>query len=1669
MSTSPLSFASTSSFRNKLLAKNLAPYNVPGVYSPPSGPTTYEEVLSNYNVQNSPDALISQDPFANNLYPLNEYGPDGGYNLNINYNGPLLPVPSNQGPYAPTDTNLDLVNEFFIDAAFIENRFGPTGGFQLMYYTTDTPFLNKTFNPYWDPPSFVPSIYSPYTAFLENNPTGSDGSLSSDSYLAQISIATLKTQFSYNVDREIRRKTVGAINLDALTDPFEASLLVTGQQPLIYKNYQITVPENPIIATADFATRIAGAYWPVSFIPGDYFDDNQPFEGSKLVNLTKQITEGANTLLGGALGPILNLVRSPSEIFLKNTGNGQRSVLFANLDLNLYSPQYDRGFGGITGVIVNLAQSLINPNGTVKGSYYVGSKNAEPSTITSPTNQIPVDAFGRQVQTPVFGPSELGQLYEGNIESLNFGLAGKSSSDGGGLDGQFLWTSPKYKPAAGKLVNPGGDLGKQDGQYTLVSAQISKDESTNLTYKELSILDTTQRLVNSADKVTGKSRLKHVGNAINQVSKVFNDGYKEITKGSKVIYYYDSTTNSNTITKGTEKGAEYCRIFAKDTPYYTYADLQKTDGITTSGRRFTYSVLDNTYNLNIAPLKNPGSTNIIGQGSNAHVKKYMFSIENLAWKNSTRPGLRYDDLPVCERGPNGGRVMWFPPYELKFNDSSIASWNTTNFLGRPEPIYTYKDTQRTGQISWKIIVDHPSILNLIVNKQLANKDDAQINSIVDSFFAGCVKYDIYELAKKFNTFPIDKLYTLQEKISRMTPEELAGTNSEVKGQGGTGASTGTDDNSDNIDYGGSGQGTTPSNSKPLSDYNEKQISLYFDNDIPLQTNPDVKYKQAYDLYVSDANRTSYKENAPKSVSLEKAGSTFTSSSIPTIFDGTIKYEYNEMVQFILDVYNTLNQNDGTVTFTLVGTASAPQNETYNVGLSSRRTNCVENFILDYPVGQGKSLRTFTTDNPKRLIIKKDNNGESDVVPRMENNGNAESISCTDNIKDDSVKQVTHAAQIYSVPAMACRRVRVKDIDFKETPKPSAVPNKDTNTGGGTTGNIPGQSTPPTRTKTPPEITVEQKIKEGISKEILRGLLSECDYFELIKENEPMIYNTFKEKIKHFNPAFHSMTPEGLNARLTFLNQCVRPGDTVPKINPDGTSVTNDALNTSFGSPPVLILRIGDFYNTKIIPENVSFNYDPMLFDINPEGIGVQPMIANVTLTFKIIGGMGLKEPIEQLQNALSFNYYANTEIYDERSTWTDDSFKKIDEQIVKDIITSRTPPTSPTPPQPNGGGDFIGKVLTTAVETGTTSGQISYTTVRNSLITESQTYMNNIVNQSDTILKNYNFGILALYNASRNFKNGKIGNDDTELYGKSDAYEDRMKSLFDMVINDINTIDNPILNKMFFNNQNYKESTQSMVKTNMVNFITKLKSDFANKLATVTQDITNEEQTLITLVQKLNFVITSNDGKIQKNGTPTIITLTALDNSLYNINNDLKLIRDNLSKFIKKTNNEWLITSLNSWDTTTSTWKTTGKDVSSDEMKEAAYNRFYSVILQTLLDKNTRNNFIDTVIDTNVKELSKNNNEKSILKEFTKQVDSLTSIYEKQNKIDLKLISSIKSDSEFKTLTTKDPVPKTQERICGYVNNDTPSGDISQNLLNIYSTVNSNQDKSTYNGKVKLN
>jgi hypothetical protein len=161
------------------------------------------------------------------------------------------------------------------------------------------------------------------------------------------------------------------------------------------------------------------------------------------------------------------------------------------------------------------------------------------------------------------------------------------------------------------------------------------------------------------------------------------------------------------------------------------------------------------------------------------------------------------------------------------------------------------------------------------------------------------------------------------------------------------------------------------------------------------------------------------------------------------------------------------------------------------------------------------------------------------------------------------------------------------------------------------------------------------------------------YFKNLNEGDSFIKKRIIEKINYFTPAYHSITPEGFNARLTFLQQCTRQGPTVSASDTNNNVKNTGVGNLSFGRAPYCVLRIGDFFNTKILIQNISIEYaggaGGVQWDLNPEGVGVQPIMADITIRFTFIGGSDLSGPIERLQNAVSYNYYSNTSIYDRRA------------------------------------------------------------------------------------------------------------------------------------------------------------------------------------------------------------------------------------------------------------------------------------------------------------------------------------------------------------------------------------------------------------------------------------
>lgn len=1689
MAESFLSFGNSESFRKQLLVRNLPPYNVPGSYTSPGNPVNFETNLTVSNVIDSPNNYVSTNLFASELYPLNEFGPDGGFGTPIGVN--MTPVlDPNQGPYYPRQgTDLDIINEFFIESAYVTNKWGPTGGFKDLVVITDLQGIGNIYQPYWDPAYYSYSSYSPFNIVFQDDPLGSNGPLSSDTYLAKIGATQLKFAFNERISQELQQATIGSINLDTISDPFSASMLATGKQPFFIRDWRITVPENPALAAVSLANRLTGTYFPVSFIPGDYFDDDDPINKPQ----AEAALGVANSLTGGLLAPIMNKYRNPSEVFVANTGNGQRSALFAALDYNLYQPAYNRGIiGGLIAGASAAVNALFNQDKAQSSGYYVGDVNAEPSLIDGPPNQLPVNQFGVQQQSIVYGPQELGILYEGNEETIKFGLKGKSYSDGGGTSGQLVWTSPKYKGNAGFRATQGGGAGSLDDEFNQISADYLQYQSTDIDFRPGSILYETQRLVDAADQVQGQTRLKHVGNAINQVSKVFNDGYKEMTKGSMVLSYVDQAD-------GTQAGLEYCRVFQKDTPYYTYADLQKVDGITKSGRRFDYSVFDNTYNLNIAPLRNPGSTNIV----DGKVKKYMFSIENLAWRTSDRPGFTYDDLPVCEKGPNGGRIMWFPPYDLTFSDDSTPDFSTTSFIGRPEPIYTYKNTSRTGSLSWTIIVDHPSAMNTIIEKQLKGVGKERVQSIVDSFFAGCTKYDLYELGIKFNTIPTKDLYTYQQILNnpRLTTEEQIQVlqsipqNEEVsKPNDATGANQTTSNTG--------GQGNTQTSNPKFVDATLSEfegLGFYFDNDCPeCQNSTAVVSSQPFDSwynnYTSSSNKTVYNEKAPKKVRPD-GGAEFTSEGIPQFFtdvvEGNFTYIKTELIKKIDDILS----NGGEVSIDMVGSASATASVSYNDKLSQRRNDSVLKWFLAQPLSGGTTINTYAQNGKFKLNLTA--KGEQVSIPAVKkisqqpadpNNNSVTtaeggqvlntSVNCTQNVLnlDLATPKVTSTSEIYSIPAMACRRVYISKINAKikedpikvETPPPAE--NKTT-----TTKNVQNVLTTPTQSIKPePQITIEQKIKDGISKKILRNLFTECDYFQVMKETDPMVYDSIRDKVKYFSPAFHSMTPEGLNARLNFLHQCTRPGQTIPVIGPDGRPKYNDALNTSFGAPPILVLRIGDFFHTKIVPGSLGIQFQDL--DLNPEGIGIQPMLAKVTLSFKVIGGMGLKEPVQELQNALSFNYYANTEVYDERATATEDT-SKMDKYVVEKI-TGGLPPVSPQQQaainsvQPKKGGSTIGTIVDATT--------IDYTTLYGSLETKLQEYFKTYYDSLLKINNDYGYGALQLTNKDRDYVKGLISELTPEkveinLYGKTNKYQDLVKSLVEKVKKDIEDEKDPYLETLKSNNVEITAKQKRELQEKLINIATERQTALLDVITNNTANITKIQNELNYIFRQLDVVASKTDGNMSSTNEPLIYDLSG--DTFYAIANDTGSIFDVYTNKVKTTI-ETFNTLLSNKGMTNDVYKPKTSTIESTDgscsftitgfdafFGTCAENRFYILMSQLYIN--------DSLFTTLVNDLTSGNEIKSspsLVEEIKKRSDGLKDIFGKfQNYYKDTFKKDIEDSQEYKTCTTW-KIPDNTVKTCGYVYPAVGNlNDKGKKLKDLYSNINLNEDKKTFNGKVTLN
>lgn len=531
-------------------------------------------------------------------------------------------------------------------------------------------------------------------------------------------------------------------------------------------------------------------------------------------------------------------------------------------------------------------------------------------------------------------------------------------------------------------------------------------------------------------------------------------------------------------------------------------------------------------------------------------KNLMFSIENLAVRvvKDIPNNLCYIDdynrttLPLSEAGNLNGRLMWFPPYDIQLREDVSNKITSTDFIGRGEPVYTYDNTERSINLSFKLLIDSPPQLNDIPRQDFHKR--------VSEFFAfgGEGEYGMFN--------ELDKLKEqLELTIVELEPLNEVELNHDIP-------------------------------------FEDRKISYYFDND-------EDSITQTYENGIVDhGEENDFGLNVDRKLK----------------DDVTVEDSFDYKTQELIEEYLT-DEYKGVIEIDVIGYASKlyydeKTESNYNKKLSERRVKNV--------VGYLKSKYGSTLD------------------------------------KDFKICEIYMGSGVSQQPNDP---TIINDLDTKKERRVDIVLRKSTT------------SNTKSVTLTPEQINRKRILIN--QKDSLNSRISELN--QKIKKFNGNTFIEYKlndnfmrgfegvEKFK-FQPCFYSQTAEDFHRRLTFLQQCMRQGKGID-------SDQENSTNSVFGRQPISVLRIGDFFHTKVIFEGMSLDYSmDFPWDLNPEGMGVQPMIADITLRLKVIGGQSLATPISTLQNALSFNYYANSTFYN-RGTYSTPYNVEVEQlKINEDIL-----------------------------------------------------------------------------------------------------------------------------------------------------------------------------------------------------------------------------------------------------------------------------------------------------------------------------------------------------------------------------------------------------------------
>jgi len=178
---------------------------------------------------------------------------------------------------------------------------------------------------------------------------------------------------------------------------------------------------------------------------------------------------------------------------------------------------------------------------------------------------------------------------------------------------------------------------------------------------------------------------------------------------------------------------------------------------------------DSPLAANFDPQNNKAYITGVNRDGSPKVSRQRFTIAN-----PYAPG-QAGKLIFYIKNYSSGDQFFFPPYIQSISNTENANWNSTNFLGRPEAVYTYNNSSRDASISFYVLTDYSQ--NVDIGRDWGSENMEKVTANISRHFTDS---DVSQNSRRqLKEEQLQKLKSEQTKKMNEVNDKISENNAEA--------------------------------------------------------------------------------------------------------------------------------------------------------------------------------------------------------------------------------------------------------------------------------------------------------------------------------------------------------------------------------------------------------------------------------------------------------------------------------------------------------------------------------------------------------------------------------------------------------------------------------------------------------------------------------------------------------------------------------------------------------------------------------------------------------------------------------------------------------------------------------------------------------------------------